>query len=113
MMNRLTNSIYLNDAKKTQVYKDDLKPPYFLKKSKPKKETLQQTAAPTTPPKTEVRKTEQPKTKVKSRLDILIEEHPKHEALIRKEFRTIGVSYDDIESIILMEDAAQAAREAG
>jgi len=96
MRHRLTRSIYLTDKNKTQVYPEDLRPPFFLAKSEPKQETLQQAAPAKQKLETEVKKPVETPTKPKTRLDLLIEKYPKHKALIQKEFKIIGVSYDDI-----------------
>ncbi len=110
MRHRLTRSIYLSDKNRTQVYPEDLRPPYFLKKSEPKKETLQQVTVPTEQKQATVKKTVEIPVKSKTRLDLLIEKYPRHTTLIQREFKIIGVSYDDIEAIVLMTEAAEAVR---
>ena len=108
MRHRLTRSIYLSDKNRTQVYPEDLRPPFFLAKSEPKKETLQQETVPTEQKQATVKK---PVKATNTRLDNLLKKYPKHTALIQKEFKVIGVSYDDIEGLVLMTEAAEAVRQ--
>ncbi len=103
MRHRLTRSIYLSDKNRTQVYPEDLRPPFFLAKSEPKQETLQQETAPKEQLKTEVKKTvKAPVNPMMLKLQSLLVRYPGHKDFIMREAATGTTTVEEIEGEILM-----------
>ncbi len=103
MKHRLSRSIYLTDKKQTTVYPEDLMPPYFLKKSKPKKETLQQQTAPTDQKQAAIKKpVKAPVDPMMLKLQSLLVRYPNYKDFILKQGATGTTTTEEIEGEILM-----------
>ncbi len=104
----------LNDAVITtgskKISKIAMEHPFFTKGETTKKETLQEQTAPKMQQETPVKKTVQT-PKPKTGLQRLIEKYPAHKDLINFEFVIPGATLDQVEGVVLMQQAAKAARQ--
>ena len=98
----LSKSVYLEGSRK-QIYPSDLRPPYFSKATPPKKETLQEQAAPQEQKLAAVKKpVKTPVNPMMFKLQSLLVRYPQYKAFILKEASSGLNTVEEIEGEILM-----------